>query len=209
MPEPISAEKVTRRRFLKAAVAGALCALLPSARARAAARGRQVEPMKKTTKQTVLSFYCDDTSVSWIPAEAFTQFVDYLAAEGVRGESTVLLGSGGEHGLLSRPTTAAQRGYIAQLHRAADQGLLDANMEIMTHGGRFDFGKMVAPEDAIHEGLWLHEPEVSLQTYQDYFGHILAEGEKIGVRFSGLTWPGCGCEACTKRYEELRQAGHT
>jgi hypothetical protein len=160
---------------------------------------------------TVLSFYCDDTNADWVPVEAFTQFLDFLSAEGVKGESSVLLGIGWSsgHGLLSQPKTPTQKIYIEQLHRAAEHDLLDANMEIMTHEGRFDFANGVVPEGAIHEGLWLHEPEVPTDAYQDYFGHIIAEGERIGVRFSGLTWPGCGCEACTHRYEELRQAGHT
>jgi hypothetical protein len=36
----------------------------------------------------------------------------------------------------------------------------------------------------------------------------MAEGQRAGVRFTGLTWPGCSCEACTRRYAELRAAGH-
>ena len=35
----------------------------------------------------------------------------------------------------------------------------------------------------------------------------MAEGEKSGIKFTGLTWPGCGCEACTKRYAELKSSG--
>ena len=32
---------------------------------------------------------------------------------------------------------------------------------------------------------------------------------KIILSFSGLTWPGCGCKTCEKRYAELRAGGHT
>ena len=28
------------------------------------------------------------------------------------------------------------------------------------------------------------------------------------MKFTGLTWPGCGCEVCTRRYAELRAGGH-
>jgi hypothetical protein len=79
----------------------------------------------------------------------------------------------------------------------------------MTHAGRFDFAEMRVPEGAIHEGVWLYEPSVSTDDYKAYFGNILAEGERIGVRFTGVTWPGCGCEACTRRYQELYDAGIT
>jgi hypothetical protein len=81
-------------------------------------------------------------------------------------------------------------------------------MEIMTHGALFDFEANRLKEGAIHEGLWLHEPGVTAEEYERYFANIIAEGERAGVKFTGLTWPGCGCEACTKRYAELRAKGH-
>jgi hypothetical protein len=77
----------------------------------------------------------------------------------------------------------------------------------MTHNGRFDFTNRREPADAIHEGLWLYEPQVSMVEYEAYFSAILEEGEKIGLRFTGMTWPGCGCPACNRRYAELRAAG--
>jgi hypothetical protein len=77
-------------------------------------------------------------------------------------------------------------------------------MEIMTHNGLFDFEKDFITKDVIHEGLWLHEPKVTVEEYQDYFAKIIVEGEKVGIWFTGLTWPGCGCDVCTKRYAELR-----
>jgi hypothetical protein len=40
------------------------------------------------------------------------------------------------------------------------------------------------------------------------FAGIVAEGQLAGVRFTGLTWPGCSCDACTRRYAELRAGGH-
>ena len=48
---------------------------------------------------------------------------------------------------------------------------------------------------------------MSVAAYESYFGHILEEGEKIGVRFTGVTWPGCGCAICQGRTAELFQGG--
>jgi hypothetical protein len=192
--------KLTRRGFLRAAAGSAFAVLTPRAWA-----GETAEPARKT----VLSFYCDDTSPYGYPPDTFKRFLDFVSAEGVAGESTVLLGAGWpDPGPLSRPTTDLQRTYLAQLRRAFECGI-DSHMEIMTHGGLFDFEKGVVPEGATHEGLWLHEPAVSVATYQDYFAHIIAEGERVGVRFTGLTWPGCSCPACTKRYQELAREGVT
>jgi len=157
--------------------------------------------------KTVLSFYVDDTGPYSAPPEAFEQFLDFVSAEGIAGESSVILGLGcKEHGLVSRPTTEAQKAYVAQLQRAFACGV-DAHMELMTHEGLYDFANDDLPDGAIHEGVWLHEPAVSVDEYEAYFDHIIAEGERIGVRFTGVTWPGCGCEACTKRYAELGQQG--
>jgi hypothetical protein len=78
----------------------------------------------------------------------------------------------------------------------------------MTHSGLFDFDANRPAKGAAHEGLWLYEPEVTVEQYQRYFASILAEGERAGVKFTGLTWPGCGCDVCKRRYAELRAAGH-
>jgi hypothetical protein len=80
-------------------------------------------------------------------------------------------------------------------------------MELMTHGGLFDFSSGRVPDGAQHEGIWLYEPAVSLEEYESYFGHIIEEGEYIGVRFTGVTWPGCGCGVCQTRFGELRKDG--
>ena len=62
-------------------------------------------------------------------------------------------------------------------------------------------------EEGIHEGLWLHEPEVSAEEYRQYFSDILDEAARSGIKYTGLTWPGCGCEACTQRYSQLKESG--
>ena len=156
--------------------------------------------------KTALSFYLDDTSPYGRPPETFQRFLDFVAAEGIAGESSVILGSGSkDHGLLSRPTTDLQGQYIEQLHRAHGGGI-DAHMEVMTHSGLYDFAQQRVPDGAQHEGVWLHEPEVPVAAYEAYFRNIIAEGERIGVRFTGMTWPGCSCEPCTRRYRELRQS---
>jgi len=155
--------------------------------------------------KTALSFYLDDTGPYGRPPDAFKRFLDFVSAEGIAGESSVILGAGWEeHGLLSRPTADLQKAYIEQLHRAFGCGI-DAHMELMTHAGLFDFTAGRVPEGAQHEGVWLHEPEVSVDAYESYFESIINEGERIGVRFTGVTWPGCSCEPCTTRYQELRK----
>jgi hypothetical protein len=159
--------------------------------------------------KTVLSFYCDDTSPYGLPIGTFKTFLDFVSSEGIAGESSVILGYGwAEHGLLSRPTTDRQHPYIEQLQRAFACGI-DAHMELMTHWGLYDFDRDCMPENAGHEGVWLYEPAVSVEAYESYFRHIIAEGAGIGVCFTGLTWPGCGCDVCTQRYRELRASGAT
>ena len=155
--------------------------------------------------KTVLSFYCDDTSPYSAPPGAFKTFLDFVAAEGIAGESSVILGfDWAERGvLLNRPSSDIEFDYIEQLQRTYACGI-DSHFELMTHGGLFDFVNIQIPPAAIHEGIWLFEPANSVQAYEDYFGRILAEGERISVRFTGLTQPGCGCDACVRRHQELQ-----
>ncbi|MFN2168898.1 MAG: hypothetical protein ACK2U9_21905, partial [Anaerolineae bacterium] len=155
--------------------------------------------------KTVLSFYCDDTSPYDLPAGTFKTFLDFCLAEGIAGESSVILGyRSAAYGVLSRPTTDLQRAYIEQLQRAYACGI-DAHMELMTHWGLYDWEAM--SQQDTHEGVWLYEPAVPVEAYESYFEQIIAEGDRIGVRFTGLTWPGCGCDACTQRYAELHASG--
>lgn len=157
--------------------------------------------------RTILTFYVDDTNPYTAGVGAFKEFLDFAAAHELGGESSVILGyDWADHGLLSNPTTEEQRAYIEQLSRAYDCGI-DSHMELMTHSGRFDFAAGQIPEEAQHEGVWLHEPEVRQEEYEAYFRSILDEGDKIGVRFTGVTWPGCGCEACELRYGQLLKDG--
>ena len=74
--------------------------------------------------------------------------------------------------------------------------------------GIFDFEANRPAAGAGHEGLWLYEPAVTVEQYQRYFAGIIAEGQRAGIKFTGLTWPGCGCKVCTRRYAELRAVGH-
>lgn len=155
--------------------------------------------------KTVLSFFVDDTS-AYRGADAFRRFLDYVKSEAIAGESSVIIGLGSGRHVLSEPATEAERVYIEQLHRTFECGI-DSHMEVMTHGGRYDFERRTVPEGAVHEGLWLHEPDVSVEEYESYFENIIAEGEKIGVRFTGLTWPGGGGPEVERRYAQLRQQG--
>jgi hypothetical protein len=157
-------------------------------------------------RKTILSFYCDDTGPYNAGAEAFEIFLNYCAEHGIAGESSAILGANGKS--MSRNPTDEEQAYLKQVRRAFKCGI-DTHVEIMTHGGMFDFAGNSIPEYATHEGLWLYEPEITVAEYQEYFANIIAEGEKAGIQFTGLTWPGCGCDVCTKRYAELRTDGIT
>lgn len=166
-------------------------------------------PKQETRTPMILSFYCDDTNPYDAPPEALKIFLDFTASEGIAGEASVILGyQWAGHGLLSRPATKEQEVFLEQAQRAFDCGI-DTHFELMTHNGLFDFAGLREPAGAIHEGLWLYEPAVSQAEYEAYFENIIAEGGRAGVRYTGLTWPGCGCPACSQRYQELHRQGIT
>jgi hypothetical protein len=157
-------------------------------------------------RNMILSFYCDDTGPYRAGTHAFQQFLDYCVAHGIAGESSVILGVEGRS--MCQDTTAEEALYLAQAQRAFNCRV-DTHLELMTHESLFDFQAGQARENGQHEGVWLHEPGVSVEEYEAYFAGIIAEGAKAGIRFTGLTMPGCGCDACTRRYAELRSAGIT
>ena len=139
-------------------------------------------------QKTVLSFYVDDTNPYVAPPEAFRTFLDFVLAEGVTGESSLILGYDCDgHGHLSPPQTDVLPAYLEQVQRAYGCGI-DTHCELYTHQALFDFDRDFLPQNAIHEGVWLYEPQVSVATYEDYFSHILAHGERLGIQFTGLTW---------------------
>jgi len=189
---------LTRRRFLRLAAA--------SATATAGARWlRAAGSDKPRTRKMVLSFYCDDTSPHAAGAKAFQTFLDFCVKHRIAGESSVILGMGGHS--MSRSPNEEEQAFLRQVKRAWDCGI-DSHMELMTHRGLFDFDANREAKDAVHEGLWLHEPDVTAEQYEHYFLNIITEAERAGIRLTGLTWPGCGCEPCKKRYAALRDAGH-
>lgn len=201
------AQATTRRGFLAAAGASiAAAALGPLSAALAGESKMPKAPTTPRKRKMILSFYCDDTSPAQAGAKAFETFVDFCAEQKIAGESSAILGMSGQS--IARHAGKEERAYLKQVARAHACGL-DTHMEIMTHGGLFDFAANRAPPGTKHEGLWLHEPAVTVEQYQAYFQSIIAEGERVGIRFTGLTWPGCGCEVCKRRYAELRSAGHT
>ncbi|MFB0551842.1 MAG: hypothetical protein ACETWQ_00885 [Phycisphaerae bacterium] len=189
----------TRRRFLGAAAYMVVAALGRSGRA--CAEG--IDNLRN--RKMILSFYCDDTGPHVAGAKAFETFLDYCARQGIAGESSAILGVSGHS--ISRDPNEEEKAYLRQVGRAQRCGI-DTHMELMTHQGLFDFVADRQREDAIHEGLWLHEPGITVEEYHRYFAGIIAEGQLAAVRFTGLTWPGCGCDACTRRYAELRASGH-
>jgi hypothetical protein len=155
--------------------------------------------------KTALSFYCDDTGPYQAGPKAFQDFLDYCAKNGVKGESSVILG-GGRKGSMVRNPDAGELAYIDLAKRARACGI-DAHFELMTHWALFDFTAGREKSGTPHEGLWLYEPAVTQDEYEDYFGSIIAEGERVGIKFTGMTWPGCSCAFCDRRYGELRANG--
>ena len=190
-----------RRRFLGTAATSAAAAALGHLPRAAAEEGG-----KPRNRRMLLSFYCDDTGPYTAGAKALQTFLDYCAEQEIAGESSVILGASGRS--MSRGPSEEERTYLEQVKRALSCGI-DTHMEVMTHHGLFDFEANREPQGVVHEGLWLHEPETTVEQYERYFANIIAEGERGGIRFTGLTWPGCGCGACTRRYAELRASGRS
>jgi hypothetical protein len=158
----------------------------------------------KKRNKMILSFYMDDTNPDRVKAGPYKDFLDYCQINGIKGESSMILGINGKS-LVVDPDSNQQL-YIQLAKESYGRGI-DAHMEIMTHSELFDFKAGRIKEGGIHEGLWLHEPAVTTSEYQAYFSDILEEGGKAGIKFTGLTWPGCGCDACTQRYAELKKSG--
>ncbi len=156
-------------------------------------------------RKMLLSFYCDDTSPYAAGAAAFRTFLDFCAEHHICGESSCILGMNGHS--MARDPNEEQKLFLSQVQRAWNCGI-DTHMELMTHHGLFDFKANRDPENAGHEGLWLYEPAVTAEEYEHYLGGIIAEGDRAGIKFTGLTWPGCGCKVCQERYLELRTSGH-
>ena len=159
---------------------------------------------EKDDQKMIISFYLDDTSPGIAGPEALKTFLEYCKANGVRGESTVVLGYDGES--MAVEPDSIEKKFLEYAAKSYESGI-DTHMEIMTHHELFDFEAGKMNESGIHEGLWLHEPEVTEEMYSAYFSNILEHGDRAGIKFTGFTWPGCGCEACSTRYAELRAEG--
>jgi hypothetical protein len=192
----ISATSISRRNFLKSTSAFLALAAFPGLGYSSKAKAQR--------NKMILSFYMDDTNPEIIKAKAYKDFLDYCKDNGIKGESSVILGYNGKS-LVQNPDDN-QRIFLEQAKKSFKKGI-DSHMEIMTHRELFDFKSGRKREEGVHEGLWLHEPDVSVEEYQSYFSNILNEADKSGIKFTGLTWPGCSCDACTRRYAELKSSG--
>jgi len=146
----------------------------------------------------------DDTNPQIVKAESFKIFLDYCQANGIKGEASIIPGYGGKS--MIREPDNNQHLFLDQAKKSYQKGI-DSHMEIMTHNGLFNFNTNQANENGIHEGLWLHEPGVTVEEYHSYFDNIIDEAGKRDIKYTGLTWPGCSCDACTKRYAELKESG--
>ena len=160
--------------------------------------------IQKKRNRMILSFYLDDTNSQIVTAGAYKIFTGYCSENGIKGEASFIPGYGGKS--IIRNPDKNQSDYMKYVSDAWNKGI-DSHMEIMTHNTLFNFAAGEKNQAGIHEGLWLHEPGVNEKEYYDYFASIVAEADKAGIKYTGLTWPGCGCEACTKRYAELRKEG--
>jgi hypothetical protein len=160
--------------------------------------------IQKKRNRMILSFYLDDTNPKIVSAEAYRTFTDYCNENGIKGETSFIPGYEGKS--IIREHDKNQYDYLKYVSEAWKKGL-DSHMEIMTHNTLFNFSSGEKNPAGIHEGLWLHEPGITEQVYYEYFSNIISEAGKAGIIYTGLTWPGCGCEACTKRYAELRKEG--
>jgi len=194
--ENLKRSKLSRRDFIKSSSAALALAAVP---------GSNLLPyMPRKRNKMILSFYLDDTNPEIVKADAFKYFLDFCYGLGIRGESSVILGYTGKS--LLREPGDNQKIYLWQAKQAYEKGI-DSHMEIMTHNTLYNFQEDRKNETGIHEGLWLHEPAITTAEYQEYFSRIIEEGAKSDVKFTGLTWPGCGCDVCTKRYAELKASG--
>jgi hypothetical protein len=196
MSESKKISAIPRRKFLGSISAAFTLVAIQSA-------GFLYKSGSKKNKM-ILSFYMDDTNPQIVTAEAFKVFLDYCQTNGIKGESSIIPGYNGKS--IFREHDQNQLNYLGYAKESWSKGI-DSHMEIMTHSTLFDFKSGNKNEDGIHEGLWLHEPGVTVEEYERYFSDIIDEAEKAGIKYTGLTWPGCGCEACTKRYAELKELG--
>jgi len=178
-----SVTTISRRNFLRSASAVVAVAAIPEL----------IYSCKgKKQRKMILSFYMDDTNPEHVKADAYKDFVDYCHTYGIKGESSLLLGYNGKSMVMDSNDNRSF--YLSQVKESYRKGI-DTHMEIMTHEGLFDFKDGKMKEEGIHEGLWLHEPGVTVGEYQSYFDSIIGEAKKAGIKFTGLTWPGCGCDA--------------
>jgi len=168
-----------------------------------------VDPDKSPKRKTILSFFCDDTTPfeSVGGTKAFQIFLDYCVEHEIAGESSAVLGWGHGPSMVRNPSDE-QRKFFEQVARGWKCGI-DTHMELMTHYGLFDFKANSSKGAAMCEGIWLYEPAITVEQYERYLGNIIAEGERVGIRFTGLTKPGCSCDRCKSRFAELRADGHT
>jgi len=187
---------LSRRNFLKS-VSGAIAST-------AIPYLKYSQKGKSQRNKMILSFYMDDTNPEIVKAESYKYFLDYCQANGIKGESSIILGYSGKS-IVTDPDDN-QRLFLIQARESYVKGI-DSHMEIMTHNSLFNFKTNQKNEEGIHEGLWLHEPEFTVEDYQRYFAGIISEAAKWDIKFTGLTWPGCSCEVCTRRYEELKKSG--
>jgi len=162
-------------------------------------------PNNPREKRMILSFFLDDTNPQDADAAAFLEFINYCNTYGIKGESSFIPAASGNSIIRAHDQNDAK--FIEYVKLAWSKGI-DTHMELMTHNTLFNFETGFRIDNDVHEGPWLYEPLVTLNEYQKYFSNIIEEADKVGVKYTGLTWPGCGYDVCIKRFAELKAEGN-
>ncbi|MGH7143871.1 MAG: hypothetical protein ACREJ2_06990 [Planctomycetota bacterium] len=158
------------------------------------APGFAVEKLPRFHDRAMAAFIVDDVhGQDAASAAAFRAFRDWCGENGLRGETSLILGYRRDAEGSPLPL---HPDYVRDLRQADQKKLFDAYMEVMTHGNRFDFGNGRIGLTGPHEGIWLLDESVAIEEYAAYFKNIAGMAAQYDLKVNGLTIPGCGCAAC-------------
>ncbi len=151
------------------------------------------EKLTRYRDRAMTSFIVDDICVTAAEqAEAYRRFSSWVEEAGLKGETSAILGMQRDADGRALPPHPA---WIAEMARAQGRHL-EFFMELMTHWTVYDFARDRLMDGAPHECVWLNDRNRGLEECMGYLGSIVRRGADLGIRFSGLTQPGCGCPAC-------------
>ena len=113
----ISATSISRRNFLKSTSAALALAAIP-------VPAFYFKDKVKRNKM-IMSFYMDDTNPEIVKAEAYKEFLNYCQPNGIKGESSVILGYNGKS--IVRNPDDNQAIYLDQVKQSYTKGI-DSHM---------------------------------------------------------------------------------